>query len=99
MQITSNKFGRKIRLNKSEKDRIEQIAMFCNELGRYDEEAKDCSRLLCKLHGRYATVKSPETTPLFDTEHSVQENVPVYSTTGEAPFDTEDSESRLDVRA
>lgn len=74
MQITSNKFGRKIRLNKSEKDRIEQIALFCSELGRYDEEANDCSRLLRKLHARYAVVKTPETTPLFDTEAKVPES-------------------------
>ena len=73
MQITSNKFGRKIRLNKSEKDRIEQIALFCSELGRYDDEANDCSRLLRKLHARYAVVKTPETAPLFDTETEVAE--------------------------
>ena len=75
MQITSNKFGRKIRLNKSEKDRIEQIALFCSELGRYDEEANDCSRLLRKLHARYAVAKTAETTPLFDAEAEVPESV------------------------
>ncbi len=86
MQTLFTKSGeRKLRLNKTEKDKIISVAALVKEIGyqAHDPGVADLAADLVVLANRFCTVKTPDTAPLFDKEETIAagaEKIPAGST-------------------